>query len=174
MDLDSLILNCDFFFMMWIPKAVCYKIRDAGNCYLCIAVKYYNPRNWQISDCFSFFRDLHDIGCFVKVIDGCQQLDKETRYRNSNTCTMGTLFRVGQEDHMPSSGFLSKILLNFRKNSLDICLPEPQFLEEMLSEYLSPWEFFKSFSEYNKLSTLTGVHCHHYLTLIFLDKVRVH
>ncbi|CAH3176312.1 unnamed protein product, partial [Porites lobata] len=24
-------------------------------------------------------RDLHDIGCFVKVIDGCQQLDKETR-----------------------------------------------------------------------------------------------
>ncbi|XP_073256050.1 protein strawberry notch homolog 1-like [Porites lutea] len=23
-------------------------------------------------------RDLHDIGCFVKVIDGCQQLDKET------------------------------------------------------------------------------------------------
>ncbi|CAH3034314.1 unnamed protein product [Porites lobata] len=36
-------------------------------------------------------RDLHDIGCFVKVIDGCQQLDKETRYMNSNT--MGTLFR---------------------------------------------------------------------------------
>lgn len=24
-------------------------------------------------------RDLHDIGCYVKVIDGCQQLDKETR-----------------------------------------------------------------------------------------------
>lgn len=24
-------------------------------------------------------RDLNDIGCFVKVIDGCQQLDKETR-----------------------------------------------------------------------------------------------
>ena len=25
------------------------------------------------------FRDLHDIGCYAKVIDGCQQLDKETR-----------------------------------------------------------------------------------------------
>ena len=25
-------------------------------------------------------RDLNDIGCFIKVIDGCQQLDKETRY----------------------------------------------------------------------------------------------
>ncbi|CAH3194436.1 unnamed protein product [Porites evermanni] len=24
-------------------------------------------------------RDLHDIGCFIKVIDGCQQLDRETR-----------------------------------------------------------------------------------------------
>jgi len=24
-------------------------------------------------------RDLHDIGCYAKVIDGCQQLDKETR-----------------------------------------------------------------------------------------------
>ena len=29
---------------------------------------------------FLFFRDLHDIGCYVKVIDGCQQLDKETRW----------------------------------------------------------------------------------------------
>ena len=25
-------------------------------------------------------RDLHDIGCHIKVIDGCQQLDRETRY----------------------------------------------------------------------------------------------
>jgi len=25
-------------------------------------------------------RDLRDIGCYIKVIDGCQQLDKETRY----------------------------------------------------------------------------------------------
>ena len=24
-------------------------------------------------------RDLEDIGCFVKVIEGCQQLDRETR-----------------------------------------------------------------------------------------------
>ena len=24
-------------------------------------------------------RDLRDIGCYIKVIDGCQQLDKETR-----------------------------------------------------------------------------------------------
>ncbi|XP_065056159.1 uncharacterized protein LOC135684506 [Rhopilema esculentum] len=24
-------------------------------------------------------RDLHDIGCYIKVIDGCQELDKETR-----------------------------------------------------------------------------------------------
>jgi hypothetical protein len=26
-----------------------------------------------------FHRDLRDIGCYIKVIDGCQQLDKETR-----------------------------------------------------------------------------------------------
>ncbi|XP_031566400.1 protein strawberry notch homolog 2-like [Actinia tenebrosa] len=25
-------------------------------------------------------RDLNDIGCFIKVIEGCQQLDKETKY----------------------------------------------------------------------------------------------
>ena len=25
-------------------------------------------------------RDLRDIGCYIKVIDGCQQLDKETRF----------------------------------------------------------------------------------------------
>ena len=25
-------------------------------------------------------RDLQDIGCYIKVIDGCQQLDRETRY----------------------------------------------------------------------------------------------
>jgi len=25
------------------------------------------------------YRDLRDIGCYIKVIDGCQQLDKETR-----------------------------------------------------------------------------------------------
>ena len=24
--------------------------------------------------------DLRDIGCYIKVIDGCQQLDKETRF----------------------------------------------------------------------------------------------
>lgn len=32
---------------------------------------------------YFFFRDLHDIGCYAKVIDGCQQLDKETRYIHS-------------------------------------------------------------------------------------------
>ena len=29
---------------------------------------------------FLFPRDLRDIGCYIKVIDGCQQLDRETRY----------------------------------------------------------------------------------------------
>ena len=33
-----------------------------------------------ISTCLSLQRDLRDIGCYIKVIDGCQQLDKETRY----------------------------------------------------------------------------------------------
>lgn len=33
-----------------------------------------------VSNCSSLHRDLHDIGCYIKVIDGCQQLDKETRY----------------------------------------------------------------------------------------------
>ena len=31
--------------------------------------------------------DLRDIGCHVKVIDGCQQLDKETRYIRIYVCT---------------------------------------------------------------------------------------
>lgn len=31
----------------------------------------------------SLNRDLQDIGCYIKVIDGCQQLDKETRYGNN-------------------------------------------------------------------------------------------
>ena len=37
--------------------------------------------------CSSFLlpaRDLHDIGCHIKVIDGCQQLDRETRYIPEN------------------------------------------------------------------------------------------
>ena len=29
---------------------------------------------------FYLFRDLRDVGCYVKVIDGCQQLDKKTKY----------------------------------------------------------------------------------------------
>jgi hypothetical protein len=29
--------------------------------------------------CFFTLRDLTDIGCFVKVINGCQELDRETR-----------------------------------------------------------------------------------------------
>ena len=28
---------------------------------------------------FVYDRDLEDIGCYVKVIEGCQQLDKETK-----------------------------------------------------------------------------------------------
>ena len=147
MDLDSLILDCDRFFMMWIPIAVCYEIRDAGDCYLCIAVKYYNPRNWQISDCFSFVRDLHDIGCFVKVIDGCQQLDKETRYVDSNTT--GTLL----------------------KNFLNVCLPESQFLDEMLSEFSLFWNFLNlSLNTTSYLHWLVSVSCYHYVTQYILGQ----
>lgn len=28
---------------------------------------------------FGIHRDLQDIGCYINVIEGCQQLDKETR-----------------------------------------------------------------------------------------------
>ena len=70
---------------------------------------------------------------------------------------------------MPSPAFLSKILLNFRKNSLNVCLPESQFLDEML-RVLSLLEFFKSFSEYYKLSTLAGVCCYHYVTQYILGQ----
>ena len=154
MDLDSLILDCDRFFMMWIPIAVCFKTRDAGNCYLCIAVKYCNPRNWQISDCFSFVRDLHDIGCFVKVIDGCQQLDKETRYMNSNTT--GTLFRGGQEGHALPCLFVLNLVKFQKKFSQCLSSRISIFVRNAL-RVLSVLEFFKSFSEYYKLSTLAGV-----------------
>ena len=66
---------------------------------------------------------------------------------------------------MPSPAFLSKILLNFRKNSLNICLPESQFLHENNAiRVLSVLEFFKSFSEYYELSTLADVCCYHYVT----------
>lgn len=28
----------------------------------------------------TYFRDLSDINCYIKVIEGCQQLDKQTRW----------------------------------------------------------------------------------------------
>jgi hypothetical protein len=34
----------------------------------------------------NMFRDLEDIGCYIKVIHGCQQLDKETRYSEMCIC----------------------------------------------------------------------------------------
>lgn len=37
-------------------------------------------QNLHLSTIFLLFcRDLSDIGCFIKVIEGCQQLDKETK-----------------------------------------------------------------------------------------------
>ena len=42
-------------------------------------------------------RDLHDIGCHIKVIDGCQQLDRETRYE---TMVYGMYLRnENEKDH---------------------------------------------------------------------------
>ena len=38
-------------------------------------------------------RDLRDLGCYIKVIDGCKELDKETKALGlSNTCGEGVLF----------------------------------------------------------------------------------
>ena len=66
---------------------------------------------------------------------------------------------------MPSPAFLSKILLNFRKNSLNISLSSRiSIFGQNAIRVLTVLEFFKSFSEYYELSTLADVCCYHYVT----------
>ena len=102
------------------------------------------------------------------MIDGCQQLDKETRYMNSNTT--GTLFRVGLEGHSLPCLFVLNLVKFQKKFSQRLSSRISIFGQNALRVVLSVLEFFKSFSEYYKLSTLAGVHCYHYVIQYILGQ----
>ena len=101
------------------------------------------------------------------MIDGCQQLDKETRYMNLNT--RGTLFRMGLEGHALLCLFVLNLVKFQKKFSQRLSSRISIFGRNVLS-VLSLLEFFKSFSEYYKLSTLAGVCCYHFVTKYILGQ----
>ena len=86
-----------------------------------------------------------------------------------NSNTTGTLFRGGQEGHALPCLFVLN-LVKFQKKFSQCLSSRISIFGRNALRVLSVLEFFKSFSEYYKLSTLAGVCCYHYVTQYILGQ----
>lgn len=43
-------------------------------------ILFISTKHERSTTMFVNFRDMEDLGCYIKIIEGCQQLDRETKY----------------------------------------------------------------------------------------------